>query len=258
MRHISPIKTIISRVLVALVAGTLFPATVAAFSFEPISRTFAPSGPGATQTFRVTNTEDRDIAVKISMLTRSIDQDGKESNSPASDQFVVFPSQIVLHAKAQQVIRVMWRGTPDVASEKSFRIVAEQLPVNFGETPPAGGNIAILFRYFGSVYVAPKGAAPDVGVEKAEPGTGPDGSPGVSITCKNRGTAHVILNQLSITVTADDGSGTPTSRTFRPDQLEGLNDQNMLADSTRRFFLPLGSDFPVQNLHVNLMYTPLH
>ncbi len=235
--------------LYVLLFAVLAAAPAFSFNFEPISQSFTPTGAGATRSFVVTNTGDRDIAVKITMVTRQVNEKGQESYAPASDLFVVFPSQIVLRGGATQTVRVRWTGPADIRSERAFRIVAAQLPVDFGSTQHEGGSINILFRYLGSVYITPSGARPDL-VATAESGTGPGGERGLLVTFRNRGTAHAILNNLTMTVTGSSADGLPVTRTFDSAALKGIDGANVLAGMQRRFFLPVTGALPAKDLHV--------
>ncbi|WP_455382919.1 fimbrial biogenesis chaperone [Salinispira pacifica] len=221
-----------------------------AFTLEPITRDFTASGPGATQTFRVSNTENHPIAVKISMVRREMDRNGKESYTDASDVFVVFPSQIVLKPETSQVIRVQWRGPASIDSERAFRIIAEELPVDFGGAHQQGGNINILFRYLGSVYVVPPQAAPKVALTDIRTINEPGGRHGFLVTLTNSGTSHTLLNDLRIGVTA----GTGYSLTFGPKELPGAAGENLLAGHSRVFYIPVSGPLPEQNLHAEISF----
>lgn len=221
------------------------------FDFEPITQDFSPSGAGATRSFEVSNPGNREIAVKITMVTRHMNESGKESYAPAANRFVVFPSQIVLQAGASQTVRVRWVGPADITSEQTYRIIAAQLPVNFGGAQQAGGSIHILFRYLGAVYVVPRGARPDVVVAGARIGTGPHGRRGLFITLRNKGTAHEILKHPAITVSGRSANGASMSRTLDSAELKGIAGANVLAGSARRFFLPVTGALPRKGLHVD-------
>jgi P pilus assembly chaperone PapD len=50
-----------------------------AFVLIPITMDFDPAGQGTHRTFRVENDSDTPVAVQISMVTRKMDIDGKET-----------------------------------------------------------------------------------------------------------------------------------------------------------------------------------
>lgn len=236
----------------SLLVGLLLAALPAfSFDFEPISQTFTPTGAGATRSFEVVNNSAQDIAVQITMVTRQMNEVGQESYAPASNLFIVFPSQIVLRGGAAQAVRVRWIGPAEIKSEQNFRIIAAQLPVNFGETQHTGGSINILFRYLGAVYVTPPGARPDVVIAKAEAGTGPEGKRGLYLTFRNKGTAHDVLSGLHLAITGKSANGTPLTRSFDSAALNGIDGANVLAGDSRRFFLPVTGELPATDLHVD-------
>jgi len=240
---------------IALIMGAIG-VSASAFTFEPISRSFSPSGTNATQSFICTNTDNHDIAVKVSMVTRTMDEHGHETYSPASADFVVFPSQIVLKPNSSQVIRVQWRGPATLAVEQNFRIIAQQLPVDFGQSVEQGGNIHILFQYLGSIYVTPADAKPDVVVQSTKAGVDSHGKQGLLLTLRNNGTAHALLNELTLMVSGKAADGNEVKLSFGPAELGGINGENMLARSTRTFFLPVSGVLPEQDVHVELKYNP--
>jgi fimbrial chaperone protein len=234
-------------------------AAAVAFTLEPITRDFTASGQGATQTFRLTNPDNHPVAVKVTMVHREMNPQGKETYTDASDLFVVFPSQVVLKADTSQVVRVQWRGPAKVESEQNFRIIAEELPVDFGETHQQGGNISILFRYLGSVYVTPSDASPDVKVAAIETVDESSGRHGFLVTFENDGTAHVLMNDLTLTITGLTADGGTYDKKFQSDDLKGANGENMLAGHKRVFYVPVqGTEpLPERNLHAEFSFTPV-
>jgi fimbrial chaperone protein len=83
-----------------LLLASLLPVRAEAFRFVPFTADFAPSGPGANQTFRVENNSEEPIAVEISVHRRAMNLDGSDALTPADDDFVVFPAQVVPRALA--------------------------------------------------------------------------------------------------------------------------------------------------------------
>ena len=207
---------------------------LSAFTLEPISRTFRPSGPESSRVFRVSNPSDRRIAVGLQMLSRELLPDGSEVREPVGGLFSVFPSQMILEPGSRQNVRVRWTGPQRIDREQSFRLVAEQLPVDFGDqAEQEGGSIKFVFRYLAAVYVTPPGAAPEVTVRIDERAGEPE--QGLWVMVENRGTRHTILDSLALTV----ADGDTLLGLFPPEELRGLSGENLLAGSARRYFLPM-------------------
>ena len=127
-----------------------------AFKLEPISKVFEPAGAGATQSYKIINDTSEQIAVELSMVKRKISLEGQESTEKADDDFLVYPSQIILPPQGVQSVRVTWLGNPNPEKELNYRIIAEQLPINLKDTQQSqsqaiAAGIKITFRYIGSV-----------------------------------------------------------------------------------------------------------
>jgi len=139
---------------------------------EPLSMEFAPAGRESIRSFRVTNSQNDTIAVRIRLTTRELLPDGGESRTPADDSFLVFPSRLVLEPGQVQAVRVQWRGAAQLDREVAYRIIFEQVAVEdvAGPADPTGGvSVAFMYRYVGAIYVTPAAAAAEVVVAAAAP-----------------------------------------------------------------------------------------
>lgn len=224
--------------LAALACLAVVPAAQA-FKLSPIKVEFAPSGRGANQAFLVENEGDQTIAVQVSMLTRGMDLHGAEQNAPADDDFIVYPSQILLRPKQVQTLRVQWVGDPQPEQELAYRILAEQMPIDVTRDQPTGAKINFIIRYLGAIYIVPNGARPDVVIDSVEMNRREEGERQLALTFHNRGSAHTILHDLELTLRA----GGRTAR-FGPDDLKGIAGENLLAKTKRRFVIPWPAELP--------------
>ncbi|MFW5685708.1 MAG: molecular chaperone [Spirochaetota bacterium] len=225
------------RGLVVLILIALSSVAAHAFSFEPISQEFATTGPQANRVFRVTNTTNDRIAVRIAVRPRRIERDGTEIQGKESEHFIVYPRQMLLEPGEGRSVRVRWDGPAQIDAELPFRIIAEQLPVTMDEPEPAqGAAIRLTYRYEGSLYVIPPGAEPDVSVTSVARVERPDGEY-LRVTISNAGTRHTLLSNAELTLSRDpDGEGDIIMRTH---ELQGLAGENMLAGSTRDFLVAM-------------------
>jgi fimbrial chaperone protein len=57
---------------------------------------FVPSLKQNAQTFTIKNAGKEEMAVRIRIMTRSIDEKGEEVRADAGDLFTVYPSQAIL------------------------------------------------------------------------------------------------------------------------------------------------------------------
>ena len=221
-------------VLLALTLGLFIAAPAQAFRLTPIVQDFQPAGRGAVQNFLITNTTPERIAVEIKMAKRSIAVDGTETLTPEQNDFVVFPAQIALEPGKNQTIQVRWIGEPDPKAELAYRIIAEQLPVELDRSRQDIASIRLLIKYEGSVYVAPKGVKPHVGLDSLRHVTTKDGKAGLEVNLANKGNAHGILRSAELTVTDAKGG----SVTLKGDAAKAMENINILAGGSRRIVLP--------------------
>ncbi len=213
-------------------------ASAHAFSFEPITQDYTPSGPGANHVFRVANTSASRIAVRISVRPRSIEPDGTEILGKEADEFVVFPRQILLDPGERRGIRVSWNGPASLEVERPFRVIAEQVPVAMGrDEPTQGGGIRLTYRYEGSIYVVPFGAESAVRVATVERVAG-----GLLVGIENTGTRRAILSSARLFVSGAGGSQSTIE--LGPAELPGLTGENMLAGARRLFIVPAPAGLP--------------
>jgi fimbrial chaperone protein len=208
------------------------------FALNPISATVEPSGYGVSTNFRVENETSNRIAFQVSIVTREMDEFGKENTTPASNVFTVFPPQGILAAGKKQNVRVVWKGTASPSNELAYRIVAEELPVDF-EQEKAQSHIKVLVKYMGTVYVRPKVCKPQIQVTHLTRATGENTTNAYEFAISNTGTAHQGLKNTRLTLT--DAQGTKLELTG--DKLEGVEGQNVLARHTRRFRVALPPDY---------------
>lgn len=229
-----PLKLLLTILVLALVRVN--PAM--AFQFTPMSQVFAPSGTNATRSYEVVNDEDDRIAVEVTVVERHMNLDGEENYQPAEDDFLIYPAQMILEPGATQVVRVSWLGDPEPAQELAFRLVAEQLPINLvdpSQPEPVRpvGQVQVLLRYMGSLFVRPAGVQADVHIESAMPQSNALGATDLAVTFANRGSASASLRDLSLSLTAQG-----QTVTLSPDQLKGITGTTVLPGQSRRYLFP--------------------
>lgn len=207
-----------------------------AFRFSPMVSTLAPSGPEATQTFLVENNNGEKIALQIDVYHREVDKDGKETRAD-TDEFAVFPQQMVLEPGEKRNIRLTWTGAKQLKEELPYRLVVSQLPVDLKkpEQRKAGANITFLLQYVASVYVSPGSAAPKLQVQSLKKISDSK----VELVLKNSGSAHRVLKGVRLYAGSGKDSLSKTRTELKALKLKDIEAENVLPGRTRRFEIEL-------------------
>ncbi len=230
-----------------LVLGLAWVNPALAFQLLPMSQTFAPSGADSTKTYRVVNSKETPIAVEVSVVKREVNLLGKETLTPADEDFVVYPPQMILEPNSSQTIRVTWLGETSPESELSYRFIAEQLPVELSavdgtEAPLSAtttGAVQVLLRYAGSLYIRPDGVVPDLQLKAVELEQDEMGQKWLAIDLKNQGTARQLLKGFNLEIIANQKVLSLTE-----EQLEPMLNHSVLAQKSRRFLIPWPAELP--------------
>lgn len=226
---------------------------LAGFDFAPIIASVAPSGQAATTSFTVTNLDATKLPVQISIVPREPDLDGKEvykENPAVEEMFRIFPNQMVLDPKSSRTVRVTYIGKADVKAELSFRIIAEELPVDLDDpkkkyTKPIA-KITMSTRYVGSLYVTPKAAKPEIIIEGKKSETA---SNNLILDITNKGTAHQIYRKPTVKI---QSLLTGKEVVLSENDTRPLMSQNILAGRSRRYSLPWPKDLAAGPMKVTI------
>jgi fimbrial chaperone protein len=214
-----------------------------AFKLLPISRTFTPSGAKATQSYEVINDTQERVAVIMSIGERQVSLVGQETLKPADDDFIVYPPQILLGPNQKQTVRITWIGDPNPAKELSYRLIAEQLPIELVEPETQSkhptGQIRVLMKYAGSLYIRPENAQADVVLDTVEAIKDAQGTEQLVVTFHNQGTAHLHLKQLRLHLQTQG-----KTITLQAKQLGEMDGANILPGAKRRFVIPRPAELP--------------
>ena len=215
----------------AALSTILFSLPVFAFRLDPMVVNFAPSGKLATQVVTLDNPTNDKIPVQVEVVTRD-EKSGTEKRDK-TNEFTIYPEQVVLLPREKRNVRITFTGD-EPKDEKSYRIIATQLPVELKETnakaaKKTGANVTFMLQYVASAYVTPKDAAADVKVKEVKV-TSPKN---ISVTLSNDGNAHKIVYVKSFKVSE---KGKVVEEVAKPHGIEGTN---FLAKTQKTVAVPL-------------------
>lgn len=234
-----PGKTLKTTALFSLLAFTGL-----AFTLTPMSATLDTKGFGAAKTFRLENGSSNQVAFQVSIVSRQMDVNGKETLKPATNLFTLFPPQGVIGPGQSQSVRLVWRGPSRLSEEQCFRIIAEELPINFKPPEQGRAQIRILLRYEGTVYVRPRRARAKLKVESLTKTS----TNLWRLVIANVGNAHYNLANPSLTLTDPSGRKIEISTNF----LAPINGDNILPHHTRDFLIAMPPRLKKQVYQVRL------
>jgi len=162
--------------------------------------TMEPVGDGSKQDVIITNTHDYPLTLEITATERAVATDGSETETDASEDWIVFPPLAIVQPGKQQRVRLQYAGGA-IKQSKAYRIIVAQVAVDDG-----AGDLKVGFNYQfkTAAYVAPKGAAFDIQTRSIEPTTG-----GYTVQLLNAGNRHAVLSTGSWM--GKDGAGKEAS-----------------------------------------------
>lgn len=209
------------RALFALLAAiAIFITPAIAMRVSPMVVEMESRGSDAVARIEVQNINAGKLAFQTRIFRMEIDKDGNISETPADDQFLVFPPQGALPASGRQVVRLQWVGDAELATSQAYYFSVEQLPVAFepGGAEAVGAQVQILYNMRALVVVAPPGAKPEVKAASVkqlnyQPPAGPGAKvlppmqDGVEIVLRNSGRRHAMMSNFGWQLEGTDTKG---------------------------------------------------
>lgn len=222
-----------ARVLLAALAALVVIITPAlAMRVSPMVVEMETRGTNAVARIEVQNINTGNLAFQTRVFRMEIDKDGNITETPADDQFLIFPPQGVLPVGGRQVVRLQWVGEVEMATSQAFYVSVEQLPVAFepGSADSVGAQVQVLYNMRALVVVAPPGAKPDVKATAVKqvnyqppalPGASdlPPKQDGVEITLRNEGRRHALMANFGWQLEGTDTAGKWLRVDISPEEL---------------------------------------
>ena len=94
-----------------------------AISVEPMVFELEPIGVQSSENLRIQNPSSGPITMEITAESLDFDESGNEVNTPAEDDFLIYPPQVIIPAGGAQVVKVKYVGDPLMEKSKAYRIV---------------------------------------------------------------------------------------------------------------------------------------
>lgn len=232
-----------------------------AMRVSPMVAELSTSGAGSSARIEVGNVGSTALPFETAITRLTFTEDGEILETPADEDFLVFPPQGVVAVGGRQMVRVQWVGAPDLDVSQAYYLSVRQLPI--AQEPVAsesGGAIAVtvLYNMKALLVVAPPGAEPDVKVVSALPALietaavpaseGVEAKPaaveqGVEVTVTNTGQRYALMSGASWLIEGTAKDGSPYRRqALAGNELSAVIGVGYLAPAggRRTFILPTG------------------
>ncbi len=197
------------------------------------------SGKGSHAIAQVINRENFQVPIIIRVTERKLLENGEEDRPDTAD-LAVFPSQFLLEPKESKSIKISWQGGETLPNEKAYRIIVEEVPVEFNAKTANKGAVRILINYVGSIYVNSDKTEGNLVLEKID---SKEDSKFLTFLFNNSGSAHTVIKSPSIELTAKATSSLPEKKLLlEKNILAPAEGKNVLALSKLKVKIP----FPVE------------
>lgn len=203
---------------------------VKAFELMPMIESFSDVGTNTEKFFQLKNTSEQPLPVEVFAKERIVEGYSREKLVDSED-FFIFPPQIMVPPGKTQMIKVKYIGEP-TETAKSYRLVFSQLPI---KDSIEQSSIKMLFQIGALAFVSP-GHADYILDAEIRPNDGDD----MVLALTNTGTGVLALPELKFEVQ----SGTEKID-WSWEQLQPLMDRQFLVPGEK-------VDVPVDTLSSDL------
>ena len=267
MKSLTTLGRRLCALVLAMAAIAMSAGPAMAMRVSPMVVEMVSSGGGAVARIEIQNINQGNLAFETRVFLMTIDADGKMTETPADDKFLIFPPQGALPPGGRQVIRLQWVGEPDLAASQAYYVSVQQLPVAFepAAADSVDAQVQVLYNMRALVVVAPNGAKPDVKAvaakqvnyqPPAEAGSNtlPPLQDGVEVTLKNEGRRHAMMSNFGWRLEGTDTAGKGLRVDITPEELNrAVGTGYVPALGERKFKLPVPGFDPAKPIKLSFI-----
>ncbi|QAY75719.1 fimbria/pilus periplasmic chaperone [Sphingosinicella sp. BN140058] len=253
------------RAVTIAAVGVIASTAALAMRVSPMVLEMETRGSAAVGRLEIQNLNPGKLAFETRVTRMEFDESGNIKESPADEDFLVFPPQGVLPTNGRQVVRLQWVGPPELPASRAYYVSVNQLPValDAAQANANGAQVQIVYHMKALVVVAPPGASPNVEAIGARPiqyqapappggGAAPPPGPGVEVTLKNSGRRHAMMAGMGWRLEGTDSQGKAMRIDIKPEELNRvLGTGYVPALGERSFKLPLVEPFAAKPIKVS-------
>lgn len=238
-----------------------------AMRVSPMVSEITTKGAGSSARIEVQNVGRAALPFEVRVTKIDYDLEGNLTETPADENFLVFPPQGLVAVGGRQVVRAQWVGAPDLDHSEAYFVAIQQLPVDLeaaGDRSPQA-QIQVVYHMKALVTVAPPGVEPKVEVLSASPAMvtpaapnidpslsagappppAPEAVPGVEVRVRNTGKRYAIMSGANWIIEGTGPDGSPAEVRLTGEQVGDAVGVGYLApiNGERVFKLPTGIAF---------------
>lgn len=224
----------------------LLPTISWAFRLDPMVLNISVPGVTGSGTYTLENNTKDKVALQFEVRERVMDLNGKETR-PETKGFLIYPEQMSLNPGEKRNVRVTWTGEAKLETEKAYRFVASQLPIDFQGKEKAEAQkvkLKFLIEYVASLYLNPPGTKPKMKLK-----SGKLVKNNLELLLSNEGNAHQLLEHLKVSVKANGKITKLDNKT-----LEEARTENILPHTERLIKIPV--NIKAKEVSVDVEFTP--
>jgi len=257
--------------VIAAIMLAMFATSADAMRVSPMVVEITTRGAGSSARIEVQNVGSTALPFETRITRIEFDDNGEMTETPADEDFLVFPPQGIVPVGGRQVVRVQWIGDPDLALSRAYYVGIHQIPVDLsdsGSTETVGGQLQVVYNMKSLLTVAPPGAEPQVRVvsvaptmltaapqssvevdpalgESAPEAASQEMRPGVRVELRNTGTRYAMMSAADWTVEGTGLDGRPLRVSISATQVNEAVGVGYLAPAggRRTFEVPTGEAF---------------
>ena len=213
----------------------LTPMAVEAARVSPMIVEVQPLGRGSIARIVLTNDGQAEYPVEVQMFSGEISEKGELALTPADEDFLLFPAQIVVPAQSQQVFRVQYIGDPDIATSKIYYMQIRQIPVDLN---PGESQLQVVVNFNVLINVIPDDVRAEPVFETVRP-VSKDGVDGIEVRLVNQGNRYFTAGTSPWKIGATAVDGSPVEIDLPPQDVARLIGVGVVAPGRARvFFIP--------------------
>lgn len=222
-------------ILSGLAILALMTAKAEALRVSPMILEVTPTGRTSIARVELAHTGDSEFPVEVQMFRGEISETGELKLTPADEDFLVFPAQVVVPARSQQVFRVQYIGEPELVTSENYYMQIRQIPVDLAT---GQSQVQVVVNYNILVNVIPQDTRPEAVIESIRPVVRENVN-GIEVRVKNSGTRYFTAGTLPWRITGTAEDGTAVDIRLPPTEISKLIGVGVITPGRARiFFIP--------------------